>query len=43
MKKFRAPRLAAIITLAIAVFAITQAASAQSSIQGAISSRSERP
>ncbi len=40
MKKFRAPRLAAIITLAIAVFAITQAASAQSSIQGAISSRS---
>ena len=40
MTKLRATRLAAIITLAIAVFAITHAASAQSSIQGAISSRS---
>jgi OmpA-OmpF porin, OOP family len=40
MNKLRGTRLATIFTLAIAVFAITHAASAQSSIQGPISSRS---
>jgi OOP family OmpA-OmpF porin len=40
MKKLRAIRIAAIVTFVIAAFSITHAASAQSSIQGPISSRS---
>ena len=40
MNKLRPTRLASIVTIAIAVFAITQAASAQSSVQGVINGRS---
>jgi OmpA-OmpF porin, OOP family len=40
MNKLRAIRIAAIVTLVIAVFAITHAATAQSSVQGVINGRS---